>query len=205
MEMLYSLNWTDESGNPITLTPPGLSLFADINDIGSVTSRPIPVNDYVLYPNSNLAYGEKIFVMTMNGEDSFCVQPWLLASGNYTASKEATQLAQGKEKQLGQVVANYLASAKTDAHFAAAQVLMWEILFPGTDFYSYMISGTKVSPAGTPGVPENIVNGQKNITDAPARIAAYNEIKNGSAEGVEIVFWHGGSESQQKMISIFTR
>ncbi len=204
MEMLCSLNWTDESGNPITLTPPGLSLFADINDIGSVTSRPIPVNDYVLYPNSNLAYGEKIFVMTMNGEDSFCVQPWLLASGNYTASKEATQLAQGKEKQLGQVVANYLASAKTDAHFAAAQVLMWEILFPGTDFYSYMISGTKVSPAGTPGVPENIVNGQKNITDAPARIAAYNEIKNGSAEGVEIVFWHGGSESQQKMISIFT-
>lgn len=50
LEQLYSLEWTDEDGNPIALVPPGVSLFSfNPGDTATVNSHSIPVNDYGMY------------------------------------------------------------------------------------------------------------------------------------------------------------
>lgn len=146
--------------NPMTRSAAG--------DTGTVTHTSIPVGPYnVTVPGVGNAYGSVMLRMKINGQDAFCVQIWrLVGSGTYVAGTTGSGNA-----ATAQYVANFEASAKTNADYVAAQVLIWESLYGDIGLYSQIIQGTSY---------------QSN----------YNALKNGTATGSGLLFWVSGANDQ---------
>ena len=206
----FSLNWTDNDGNAITMVPYDSEVMplANVDDTGEVVTGSVTVNDYG-FKSPYAHFGKVMFIMSVNGEDSFCIQPWYTASGSYKASEAATSAASGHEEALGQILANYAASSKTKADYIATQVLVWEEMYKGNDYYGHMISGASATASFDSDYDTgHIIQGDNTRCVNPSaseRIAAYNKLKAASATASGIVTWTGvDKDDQQAMITLIS-
>lgn len=167
-------------------------------DTGFVSGTSIPVNTYHVTVNGVSAWGEEVARMEIGGQNTFCVEMWkFYGSGQYTAKVDYDGLSQSQQKRIAQTIANYNASGGTDADYIAAQVIIWEICYGrstggASDLYARMISGTEADPYTD---KDGFLNpADKNrISNASARINAYDRILNGTETGEGLLFWYSGS------------
>lgn len=197
---LNSIRWflyDEETGKSHPFAGP--MFRSSVGDTGMVISSTIPVNTYHLTVGYE-CWGEVMWKMSLNGQPAFCAQPWKQASnGQYTAGSEEsyTSASASAKRKIDQYTANYAASPKSSAYYAATQVLIWEALFPsvGNKLYTRMISGTEADPWTGDNGQTHPADATR-IPDASARIAAYNDIKSGTNSGSGLLFWSDGGVGQ---------
>ena len=137
---LNGLQVTRSFGNGL-FQPFSFQPFGSPGDTGTVSVSLINVNSFNVSGSGWNAFGDVIGRMTINGQDAFCLEPWILAGGTYTAGSTVSNA------QTAQYLANFLASGKTDADYVATTILIWESLFGDVGFYSQVIQGTSFQSA----------------------------------------------------------
>ena len=171
----------------------------------------IPTNSYYIknLPGSNgkIAAGKSMLRFFVNGSPAFCIQMYQLSprsNGTHyeaVANADYSQLTAAQKDLITKYLANFSAtgSDNKDNYALATQVLIWEAIY-GTSYgiYERMISGTAADPYTTTTLPLKPAVTQ--ITDAAARIAAYNQIRDGNNPGKGIIFW--GSDNWQDSVTV---
>ncbi len=164
----------------------------------------IPTNSYYIQnlPGSNgkVATGRAILRFFVNGAPAFCIQMYQLSpksNGQHyetVASADYSQLTAEQKALITKYLANFSATSSDnkDNYALATQVLIWEAIYGKSyGIYERMISGTQADPYQIGGGP--LQPAMTRITDSAARIAAYNQIRDGNNPGKGLLFWESSN------------